>query len=329
MNFIQSLNETISNTFNHDGRAAVEEKRNWTIFSIVLTIVVTLLSVFLFFPFIEKNLPENAPVEKEYIYLLPFVILFFFIDVVSLGLIARLRNNKYPEDESDPNTKVLSIMSMFSSLILFVAICFAGYIYYMTYDNVDEKITKETIEKVDLGLSVCWGNKNIGAKKDFEPGDKFAWGETKTKEEFYYDECETTEDSISKLLKEGYIDKNGILTAAHDAATFNTTEGEGWRTPTAAEFKELLEKCKWEDEYVSNTHGYRITGPNGNSIFLPVCAEHKIMHNGEWKYGHYWSSTVYDDDYTASALYFDFKDDSISNRVHRDYGLSIRPVCKK
>ena len=252
--------------------------------------------------------------------------------------------NKYPEDECDPNTKVLSIMSMFSSLILFVAICFAGYIYYMTYANVDEKITKETIEKVDLGLSVCWGNKNIGAKKDFEPGDKFAWGETKTKAEFYYDECETTEDSIPALLKEGYIDKNGILTAAHDAATFNTTEGEGWRTPTAAEFdaatanwganwqmptkeqlQELINKCEWKFE----GNGYTVTGPSGNSIFLPVCAEHKILHNGEWNYGHYWSSTVYDDDYTASALYFDFKDDSISNRVHRDYGLSIRPVCKK
>lgn len=328
MNFIQSLNETISNTFNHDGRAAVEEKRNWAIFSTILTIVVTLLSVFLFFPFIEKNLPEDAPVNPAYIYSLPFVILALFIIVVTIGLVARLRNNKYPEDEAAPNG-MLSITSMFLSLILFVALCFSGYIYYTTYDNVDEKITKESIEKVDLGLSVCWGNKNIGAKKDFEPGDKFAWGETKTKEEFIYDECETTEDSIPELQKEGYIDKNGILTAAHDAATFNTVEGEGWRTPTAAEFKELLEKCKWEAVYVSNTHGYRITGPNGNSIFLPVCAEHKIMHNGEWNYGHYWSSTVYDDDYTAAALYFDFKDDSISNRVHRDYGLSIRPVCKK
>lgn len=329
MSFLESIQETIRNTFNHDGRAAVEEKRNWAIFSVVLTVIVTLLSVFLIFPFIDKNLPENAPVDKVYIYSLPFVILFLFLEVVCLGLIARLRNNKYPEDESDPNNKALSITSMFSSLILFVAICFSGYIYYMTYDNVDEKITKETIEKVDLGLSVCWGNKNIGAKTEFEPGDKFAWGEIKTKEEFYLENSETTEDSLSTLLKEGYIDKNGILTAAHDAATFNTTEGEGWRTPTVAELKELFEKCKWEEAFVSNTKGYRVTGPNGNSIFLPVCAQHKHMHNGDWNYGHYWSSTASNDNYTAAALYFDFTDDSISNHVQRQYGLSIRPVCKK
>lgn len=328
MSFFESIQETIRNTFNLDGRAEQEEKRNWAIFSVILAVIVTLLSVFLIFPFIEKNLPEDAPVNPTYIYSLPFIMLALFIIIVSIGLVARLRNNKLPEGEAAPNG-IFTIASMFLSLILFVSICFSGYIYYTTYDNVDEKITKESIEKVDLGLSVCWGNKNIGAKTEFEPGDKFAWGEIKTKEEFYVENSETANDSLPVLEKKGYTDKNGILTAAHDAATFNTTEGEGWRTPTAEEIKELMEKCKWESEYVSNTHGYRVTGPNGNSIFLPVCAEHKIMHNGNWNYGHYWSSTGSNDDYTATALYFDFADDSISNSVQRQYGLSIRPVCKK
>lgn len=329
MSFIESIKATISNTFDFDSRAAKEEPRNWIVFSVLLIALVTLLSLLLLFPFIDKNLPENAPVEPEYIYSLPFVISGLFVLLVSVSLVVRTGNNKLQEDEANPNSMTYTIASMFLGLLLFVSVCFAGYIYYLTYANVSEKITKQTLEKVDLGLSVCWANKNIGAKKENMPGDKFAWGETKTKEEFDYDQCETTEDSLDVLLKEGYIDKNGILTAIHDAATFNTNEEEGWRTPTAAECKELLEKCKWEPEYMGEVKGYRVTGPNGNSIFLPTCARHKYLHNGDWEYGHYWTSTVHDDDYTAAALYFDFTDDSISNRVHRNEGLCIRPVCKK
>jgi hypothetical protein len=38
---------------------------------------------------------------------------------------------------------------------------------------------------VDLGLSVKWATCNVGATKPEEPGDYFAWGETKPKD--YYD----------------------------------------------------------------------------------------------------------------------------------------------
>ncbi len=329
MSFFESVKETVSNSFNFDGRAASEEKGNWVKFSVALGVIVTLLSVFLIFPFVKKNLPEDAPVNPLYIYSLPFVISVLFEVVVTLGLVVRTSNNKLAEDEDNPNSMTFTIASMFVSLLLFVAICFSCYIYATTFNNVSEQITKQTIEKVDLGLSVYWGSKNIGAKTEAEPGDKFAWGEIKTKEEFRYDECETTEDSIADLKKEGYVDDRGVLTAAHDAAAFNTNEGEGWRTPTVAEIKELMEKCTWKAEYIHDVKGYRITGPNGNSIFLPVCAQHKHMHNGDWNYGHYWSATAYNDEYTSSALYFDFTDDSIASRVHRDYGLSIRPVSNK
>lgn len=43
--------------------------------------------------------------------------------------------------------------------------------------------------------------------------------------------------------------------------------GNGWRLPTEAEIKELIEKCTWTAEQ----YGYTVTGPNGNSIFLPAC----------------------------------------------------------
>ena len=59
------------------------------------------------------------------------------------------------------------------------------------------------------------------------------------------------------------------------------------RLPTSEEFQELINKCKW----VWKDNGYAITGPNGNSIFLP--AEGYKMNDkcyGNGNYGYYWTS---------------------------------------
>lgn len=39
-------------------------------------------------------------------------------------------------------------------------------------------------EAVDLGLSVKWASFNIGASKEYEYGDYYAWGETTTKDNY-------------------------------------------------------------------------------------------------------------------------------------------------
>ena len=55
-----------------------------------------------------------------------------------------------------------------------------------------------------------------------------------------------------------------ISDAKHDPATANW--GSNWKMPTTAQIKELVESCTW----VFEGTGYRVTGPNGNSIFLPA-----------------------------------------------------------
>ena len=60
---------------------------------------------------------------------------------------------------------------------------------------------------------------------------------------------------------------------AHDPATANW--GGNWRMPTTAQFVELLAECKWE--FTGN--GYKVTGPNGNSIFFPAAG---------YRYGDKW-----------------------------------------
>ena len=46
--------------------------------------------------------------------------------------------------------------------------------------------------------------------------------------------------------------------------------GGEWRMPTGEEMDELLNECTWTWELKEGVKGYKITGPNGNSIFLPA-----------------------------------------------------------
>ena len=55
-----------------------------------------------------------------------------------------------------------------------------------------------------------------------------------------------------------------IGNAQYDPATANW--GGSWKMPSKADVQELIDKCDWE--FVGN--GYKVTGPNGNSIFLPA-----------------------------------------------------------
>lgn len=67
-----------------------------------------------------------------------------------------------------------------------------------------------------------------------------------------------------------------------------TTRFEG-KLPTAIQFYELCNKCKWT--WLGN--GYRVTGPNGNSIVLPTTGKHDCegnMQNFNLE-GYYWSVT--------------------------------------
>ena len=71
------------------------------------------------------------------------------------------------------------------------------------------------------------------------------------------------------------------------------------------------------------------TGPNGNSIFLPVagCRDgDELVDDGE--YGYYWSSTPYGSS-TDLAYFLSFDEGHQGvDWDFRDYGLSVRPVLE-
>ena len=189
----------------------------------------------------------------------------------------------------------------------------------------------DCMDAVDLGLSVKWANRNVGAGTPEDYGDYFAWGEVVPKEIYNwstYLHCDGTEVTITKYNTSssyGTVDNKTELKAEDDAASVNW--GGAWRMPTDEEMTELRENCIWIWTSQNEVNGYKITGPNGNSIFLPAGGcynENKFLLAGTL--GDYWCSSLYEEN-PNSAYNLDFA----SNRVEKDtdprnYGRTIRPV---
>ena len=148
---------------------------------------------------------------------------------------------------------------------------------------------------VDLGLpsGLLWADRNIGASQPAAYGDYFAWGETKPKADYseYTYKYGSDEYNYTKYnLQDGKM----VLDAADDAATANW--GSSCRMPTNSEFEELYSCCSWTwlTSYVGiGSHGFIVTGANGNSIFLPAAGE--CESEGDFSNrnsrGLYWSSS--------------------------------------
>lgn len=173
-------------------------------------------------------------------------------------------------------------------------------------------------DAVDLGLSVKWANCNIGASRPEEYGDYFAWGEINTKNSF--------RDSNSLTWGKPMEDIEG--NAQYDAAT--ATLGDGWRMPTQNEMKDLMTNCTWQWTTLNNVNGCRVTGPNGNSIFLPAAG----YRSGEqsWSVGSqgaYWSSCPSKGSCDNNAYVIHFESGVYIGRwLYRVYGLTIRAVSE-
>lgn len=170
---------------------------------------------------------------------------------------------------------------------------------------------------VDLGLSVKWATMNIGANSPEDAGDHYAWGEVYTKKEY----AEWTSVTIK-------VDMPNIAgNKTYDAAAANW--GGSWRMPTRTEMLELVNRCEWTWTTQNEVKGYLVTGPNGNSIFLPESGysnQYYTRSGSSWSY--YWTSTPgagYSKD--AFNLFFD-KNGYGCEGGSRASGYCIRPVTK-
>jgi hypothetical protein len=181
---------------------------------------------------------------------------------------------------------------------------------------------------VDLGLSVKWAKMNVGAVSIEDCGEHYAWGETESKSYFSwssYDYCNGNESTITKYNAH---DGKTTLEPSDDAAT--VIMGRNWRTPTLTEMEELVNRCQWTPETLNGVNGVRVTGPNGNSIFLPYGGEmfdDVLSHDGA--VGYYYASTLSSEGekYAPALVCLGNKPEFVN--YARYYGLSIRPVFNK
>ena len=200
--------------------------------------------------------------------------------------------------------------------------------------ELDNSTKHKGHEYVDLGLSVKWATCNIGAENPEDYGDYFAWGEVKEKKYYNWDTYKYGQEGdyptcvepviiLSKYTKE---DEKIILDPKDDVATIRW--GKKWRIPTKAELDELKNNCTWIWSTQNEVKGYKIIGPNGNSIFLPAAGyidNNKLQVAGF--NGYYWSSSLSHKPAAAYNLNFSL--------AHVDFlyswrcdGYSVRPVCQ-
>lgn len=187
-------------------------------------------------------------------------------------------------------------------------------------------------EYVNLGLRVKWATCNVGATTAGGYGDYYAWGESVTKKKYAWSDykwCKGNYDTFTKYCtdgKYGTVDNKKTLSATDDVARVKW--GGNWRMPTRAELDELRTKCRWTWTTKNGVSGYKVVGPNGNSIFLPAAGalvDGKLYFAGSQ--ANYWSSSLKENS-PYSANFLSFYSGGVSlDSSDRKGGLSVRPVC--
>lgn len=188
------------------------------------------------------------------------------------------------------------------------------------------------VHAVDLGLSVKWACCNVGASTPEGYGGYYAWGETEEKSNYT---ASTYKYYLGNLDSDShYYDSNefqnigsNISGTSYDVA--HVKWGGSWRMPTRDEIKELRKKCSWQWTEVNGIKGDKVTGPNGNSIFLPAAGyRYGTEVNGRGSYGYYWSGTLREN-YSGDAYNLYFYSGEFGYLCYcRIYGHTVRPVTE-
>ena len=201
---------------------------------------------------------------------------------------------------------------------------------------VSESLEKgKSLGAVDLGLpsGTLWADRNVGADSPEAYGDYFAWGETEPKSTYNwstYKWCQGSNNTMTKYCTDsfyGTVDNKTVLDLEDDAAYVNM--GADWRMPTYDELNELRNNCTWTWTSKKGTKGYKVTGPNGKSIFLPAAG----YRNDSGLYragsdGSYWSTSLHGP-YLAWSLYINSDSyNTYTSGKRRNYGHTVRAVAR-
>ena len=179
------------------------------------------------------------------------------------------------------------------------------------YTYTDEGLS---MNAVDLGIGVLWAESNIGAALPQSFGERFAWGETVTKEDF----------TASNYT---YTEKPEVLPREADVASVRL--GGLWRMPVEEDAQKLVNECNWEQTVIGGVTGYKVSGKKegytDNWIFLPLTSSSST--------GAVWCAS-YNDGWGARCIHYSVPDGEYEGQIylsnaHPSLGLRVRAVCDR
>ena len=190
---------------------------------------------------------------------------------------------------------------------------------------------------VDLGLpsGTLWATCNVGANKPDGYGNYYAWGEVMPKELYEWNNYKYACGDHKKLTKycnkseygqNDFTDNLIVLQPADDAAS--SSWGNGWRLPTIAQWKELMQNTTSDAITQNGVRGKLFVGPNGNSLFLPAAGYYDSGKQCSVSFGYYWSNSICSDyPYRAWGFWFNLYPKGFGvDHESRKYGKLVRAV---
>ncbi len=154
---------------------------------------------------------------------------------------------------------------------------------YLNYSINDEE------EMVDLGLSVKWSTHNVGATSPTDYGQYFCWGDTIG--------INRPSDYLQSVAYSGHYFEFEKRLQTHIAKTkFDAAyqlQGKNWRMPTVAEYQELINRCASVEISVDGVAGFLLTGPNGNTLFLPKAEGMEQTRDGMTLSRYFYDDAIY------------------------------------
>ena len=132
----------------------------------------------------------------------------------------------------------------------------------------------DKVEYVDLGLPSgnLWAKCNLGASAPEAYGDYYAWGEVEPKQEYTNSNHKWYKEGAPSLGFTKYNNEDGKLSLEDEDDVVIQKLGNGWRTPTLADFRELTNQkyTTIKKTTLNGVAGYQITSKkNKKSIFIP------------------------------------------------------------
>lgn len=240
-----------------------------------------------------------------------------------------------------------------------ISLAFNGYTLLSQYDNptyLDKQHnTIAEIENSNGFYTVSWSQYGLDMANAVDLGLSVKWADVNL--DLGYDDCaaltpENIQDEVTRYFngligwgdptgtkksenETDYPDINSISGTIYDVAKVKW--GGKWRIATESEFQELIYACIWTWEERNGCNGYKVTGPNGNSIFLPTTGFRRGLTWYDRGIGYYWTGTMRPGSNSYPyVLNFDenvkgLNTTAVSGLAYpfKNFGCAIRPVQDK